>query len=430
MLHHPFNDPRALRDPVSRRRFVEHCARLAFGTSVLPLFGPDASGAESGPGARGFGSAKHVIFLQLNGGMSHIDTFDPKQGSAKGPKGAVSAKGGMQLSEFLPNTARVSDRIAVIRAMSAKVGVHSAARYLMRTGYEQRGTIQHPCLGAWAQNYLGPSSRSLPSSVCINHNSNHGNGFFGAGLSPLPILDPSSGLQYSKPEVGIPVVEKRLGLVKDMDRLFREKFPDENVRAYNEFYDATLQLMKSADLKAFDISLEPEKVKESYGNSKFGRGCLLARRLVQHGVRYIEVSSEGWDMHTGLEDRMGEVGAEFDKGFAALIEDLTASGLLKSTLVVLSTEFGRKPDFDGSGRGHYPKAFSTVLAGAGIKRGYVHGATDEKGAEVTDGEMSIGALHATIGWAAGLPLGKVVMSASERPFTVGNKSEPVPELFA
>ena len=127
---------------------------------------------------------------------------------------------------------------------------------------------------------------------------------------------------------------------------------------------------------------------------------------------------------------MEEVGGEFDRGFAALLEDLTATGLLKNTLVVVATEFGRKPAFDGSGRGHYPKAFSTVLAGAGIKRGFVYGATDEQGAEVVEGEMSVGNLHATIGWAAGLPIEQIVMSPSERPFTVGNKSKPVLDLFA
>ncbi|MEY5010221.1 MAG: hypothetical protein RLZZ253_1360 [Verrucomicrobiota bacterium] len=422
--------PASLRHPQSRRAFVEACARMAFGTTVLPLLAPSTALAQGTTRGRGFGSARHIIFLQLRGGMSHIDTFDPKSGSSKGPRGAVSAKGGMQLSEFLPQTARVSDRIAVVRSMSAKVGVHAAAQYLIRTGYEQRGTVQHPCLGAWAQHYLGASTKSLPSSVCINHNSAHGNGFFAPGLSPLPILDPDSGLQHATSEAGIPVLEKRLGLVKDVDRVFREKYPDENVRAYNEFYDATLQLMKSSELKAFDLTQEPAKVRESYGNSKFGRGCLLARRLVQHGVRYVEVSSGNWDMHTGLEDRMEEVGGEFDRGFAALLEDLTATGLLKNTLVVVATEFGRKPAFDGSGRGHYPKAFSTVLAGAGIKRGFVYGATDEQGAEVVEGEMSVGNLHATIGWAAGLPIEQIVMSPSERPFTVGNKSKPVLDLFA
>lgn len=420
-------------DPQSRRAFVERCARAAFGLSILPfLNGADAFGAEAAVAARGpgFGSAKNIIFLQLVGGMSHIDTFDPKIGASKGPKGALATKAGFQISEYLPKTAAVSDKICVIRSMTAKVGVHAAAQYFMRTGYEQRGTVKHPTLGAWAQHYLGQSHKTLPSSVCVNRGSDHGNGFFPATFSPLPIQDPVAGLQHSVPPAGLGAVEKRLELVNNLDRAFRTRFPDENVAAYNDFYDNTLTLMKSADLKAFDISAEPAPLRESYGKSKFGQGCLLARRLVEAGVRFIEVTSGGWDMHANLEDSMADRGGDFDQAFAALVADLDSRGLLKSTLVVVATEFGRKPDFSGGGRGHYPKVFSTVLAGAGVKRGYVHGASDDLGAEPADKDMTVGSFHATIGWAAGMPLEKAVIAPSGRPFSIGNKGQPALEVFA
>ncbi len=420
-------------DPQSRRTFVERCARTAFGLSILPfLKGAEALGAAApaAPAGPGFGSAKNIIFLQLTGGMSHIDTFDPKNGASKGPKGALSAKGGFQISEYLPKTAAISDKICVIRSMTAKIGVHAAAQYFMRTGYEQRGTIKHPTLGAWAQNYLGPSHKTLPSSVCVNRNSDHGNGFFPATFSPLPIQDPDAGLQNSVPPAGINTIEKRLELVNHLDSAFRARFPDENVGAYNDFYDTTLTLMKSADLKAFNLSAEPANLRDGYGRSKFGQGCLLARRLVEAGVRFIEVTSAGWDMHANLEDSMEEKGGDFDQAFAALLGDLDSRGLLKSTLVVVATEFGRKPDFSGGGRGHYPKVFSTVLAGAGVKRGYVHGASDALGAEVAEKDMTVGSFHATIGWAAGLPLETAVIAPNGRPFTVGNKAAPAFEVFA
>jgi len=424
-------------DSHSRRSFIERCARAAFGLSILPFMeGARSLGLDTAqtpamsPSHPGFGAAKHVIFLQLTGGMSHIDTFDPKTGASKSPKGAISTKAGFQLTEFLPKTAAISDKICVIRSMTAKVGVHAAAQYFIRTGFEQRGTIKHPNLGAWAQHYLGPSHKTLPSSVCVNRNSDHGNGFFPATYSPLPILDPDAGLQNSVAAAGNEVVEKRLKLVNEIDRNFRERFPDENVNAYNDFYDNTVQLMKSSDLKAFDLNAEPANLREAYGKSKFGQGCLLARRLVESGVRFIEVVSGGWDMHTGLEERMTEVGGDFDQAFASLIGDLDARGLLKSTLVVVATEFGRKPDFSGNGRGHYPKVFSTVLAGAGIKRGYVHGASDDLGAEPTDKDMTVGSFHATIAWAAGLPIEQVVTAPNGRPFTIGNKGVPAPEVFA
>jgi hypothetical protein len=424
-------------DPHSRRSFVERCARAAFGLSILPfLEGARSLGLDTAqtpgmsPSRPGFGTAKNIIFLQLVGGMSHIDSFDPKTGASKSPKGAISTKGGFQLTEFLPKTADIADKICVVRSMTAKVGVHAAAQYVIRTGYEQRGTIKHPNLGAWAQHYLGPSHKTLPSSVCVNRSSDHGNGFFPATYSPLPILDPDAGLQNSVAVAGNDVVEKRLKLVNEIDRNFRERFPDENVKAYNDFYDNTVQLMKSSDLKAFDLNVEPANLREAYGKSKFGQGCLLARRLVESGVRFIEVVSGGWDMHTGLEERMTEVGGDFDRAFAALIGDLDSRGLLKSTLVVVATEFGRKPDFSGNGRGHYPKAFSTVLAGAGVKRGYVHGATDDLGAEPTDKDMSVGSFHATIAWAAGLPIEQAVVAPNGRPFTIGNKAAPASDVFA
>lgn len=427
--------------PASRRLFLERCARAAFGVSLLPLLPPrsavGAGLASAQPGASktsnagpGFGSAKRIIVLRLDGGMSHIDTFDPKSGASKGPKGAISTKADFQISEFLPHTAQVAGKLSIIRSMSAKVGVHQSARYLMRTGFDPRGTIKHPVLGAWAQHYLGTSHSTLPSSVCINHNSDHGNGFFPATYTPLPIIDPNAGLQHSVPFSGITSIEERLKLVRQVDATFQSRFPDENVGAYNDFYDTTVRLMKSSELRAFDLKLEPEPLRSAYGESRLGRGCLLARRLAENGVRFIEVSSSGWDMHNNLEDSMESTGAEFDQAFAALVSDLEARGMLDDTLVAVTTEFGRKPDFTGSGRGHYPSVFSTVLAGAGIKRGFVYGKSDALGAKIEENPVNVGELHATLGWAAGLPLDKVVTSPTGRPFTVGNQSKPVHGLFA
>jgi len=425
-------------DPQSRRLFLERCAQAAYGLSVLPFLNLTSSRAVAGeakPAApvvrgAGFGTAKNIIILNLAGGMSHIDTFDPKTGEAKGPKAAIRTKADFQVTEYLPRIASIADKISVIRSMTAKLGGHELARYFMRTGFEKRGTIKHPWLGAWAQHYLGPSHKTLPSSVCINRNSEHGNGFFPATFSPLPILDPDEGLQNSRPTIGLATVQKRLNLANDLDQSFRQEFHDENVSAYNDFYEATVRLMNSSDLKAFDVAAEPGNLRDAYGRSKFGQGCLLARRLIENGIRAIEVQSGGWDMHSNLGEAMETHGGEFDQSFTALINDLESRGLLKTTLVAVITEFGRKPEWQGTGRGHYPKAFTTLLAGAGIKRGYVHGATDALGAEVTRDPVTVGNLHATIGHAAGLPLEQPATSPSGRPFTVGNKAAPISEVFA
>ena len=425
----------SLRDPMERRAFVERCARYAFGLTILPAFSRSVSAAEKAATATaaargaGFGLAKRVIFIELQGG-SHIDSFDPKTGDAKGPGEPIATKADFQLTQYLPETAKIANKIAVIRSMTAKVGVHANAQYLMRTGYEKRGTIVHPMLGAWAQHYLGKSHDTLPATVCVNRPANHGNGYFPAAFSPLPILDPDQGLTNAAPAVSTDVQEKRMGLLEKLDATFSKKSGDENVKAYGDFYDTTMALMKSTDLKAFDLTAEPAALRDQYGRNKFGQGCLLARRLVENGVRFVEVQSGGWDMHKQLADSMEDRGGEFDRTFAALVSDLDARGLLDSTLVAVTTEFGRKPSFDGGGRGHHPLAFSTVLAGGGVKRGYVHGKSDEKGYEPDDKPMTVGAFHATIAWAAGLPVEKEILTPSGRPMSVGNKGKPEMELFA
>jgi len=420
---------------VSRRAFVERMAQAAFGITLLPFLPGECLDAEEAAapvvaGGPGFGKAKAVIMLQLAGGLSQIDSFDPKTGASKGPGGVLGTKAGYQISSYLPEIAKIADKITVIRSMTAKVGVHEQARYLMRTGFEKRGTIVHPILGAWAQHYLGASHPTLPSSVCINRPANHGNGFFPATMSPLPILDPMEGLTNAVPKAQAPIMDKRLALLHDMDHRFSDTAKDSGVAAYNEFYESTLRLMKGKDLQCFDLSQESADLRGKYGDNRFGQGCLLARRLIEGGVRYVEVESGGWDMHKDIEGGMEDRGGEFDTAFAALISDLDARGLLDSTMVVVATEFGRKPDFDGSGRGHHPLVFSCVLAGGGAKRGYVHGASDAAGGHVDRDPVTVGDLHATVAHACGLPIATPVISPSGRPFTIGNKGKPVVGVFA
>ncbi len=422
---------------ISRRSFVERLAKSAFGISLLPFLPGEnlfaAAAMEASPAAvrgPGFGKAKAVIMLQLAGGLSQIDSFDPKTGASKGPGDALATKAGFQISSFLPATAKIADKITVIRSMTAKVGVHEQARYLMRTGFEKRGTIIHPTLGAWAQHYLGASHPTLPSSVCVNRPSNHGNGFFPATMSPLPILDPEEGLQDSVSRADASIMEKRLALLHDMDTKFTASVKDSEVAAYNDFFDSTLRLMKGKDLECFDLTKESDSLRAGYGKNRFGQGCLLARRLIEGGVRYVEVESDGWDMHKDIEGGMEDRGTEFDTAFAALVSDLDSRGLLDSTMVVVATEFGRKPQFDGSGRGHHPLVFSCVLAGGGAKRGYVHGASDAEGGRVESDPVTVGDLHATVATACGLPIEETVTSPSGRPFTIGNKGKPVNGVFA
>jgi hypothetical protein len=421
----------------SRREFMLRTAKTALGVSLLPgLAGKAAAAAtKSGPGTPGFGKAKHVIYLWMSGGMTHLDTFDPKEGPTKGPGSRIKTKGeGIDyLGEYLPKLAEQANKFSIIRSMSSKTGVHEAGTYIMKTGYEPRGTIVHPAMGVWASHFLGRiKGVTLPDSVVVNSGSSYpGAGFMPPAMSPVPISNPETGLQNIAPTTEEAMFNKRLGLMNEFDSAFRKKFQSEDVKAYTEFYDETLKLMKSEDLKAFDLTQESTDTREKYGRTNFGQGCLLARRLVESGVRFVEVQMGGWDMHNTIGTSMTNNGNTLDTGFSALLEDLATKGLLDSTLVVLGSEFGRTPDInENDGRDHYPLAYSTVFAGGGVKKGFVYGATDKEGRRPTDKQTSPQDFLATIGHAMGLPIDEVVMSPSARPFTVADKGEPVIDIFA
>ena len=416
-------------DAATRREFVLRTAKTALGVSLLPVASQMARAAEN----TGGGKAKRVIYLYMNGGMSHIDTFDPKAGDTKGAKDAIKGKGEVTLGGYMEELAKVSDKIAIVRSMSSKTGVHEAGNYMMHTGYDPRGTIVHPSMGAWASHFLGRSTKTLPDSVTIGGGSTHpANGFFPPALSPVPIGNAATGLQNINPTTSEQVFQNRLSLMNEFDSGFKKKYASNaNVKAYSEFYDETLNLMKSEDLKAFRIADESAETRAKYGAGGFGQGCLLARRLVENGVRFVEVQTGGWDMHNDVDQNMTTTGGAMDKAFAALISDLAERGLLDSTLVVLGSEFGRTPDInENDGRDHYPKAYSTVFAGGGVKGGFVYGSTDKDGREVTDKQVTVPDFVSTIGYAMGLPVDEVVMSPSNRPFTVGDKGNPVTDLFA
>lgn len=420
-------------DSITRRAFAEHVAKTALGVTILPDV-LRAAGTTGNDNTKlpGFGKAKRVIWMQMEGGMSHIDTLDPKEGDTKGPKDGIKTKAGYMLGGFFPKLAEEqSDKLTIIRSMTSKTGVHAGGQYMMRTAYEQRGTIKHPILGAWAQHLLGPSHKTLPSSVCINRNPGHGNGFFPASHSPLPVGNPESGLQFAKFRASEDIIDKRMALLNKVDAEFRGKFHDTNLKSYGDFYDNTLQLLKGEELKAFQLADEPQELRDKYGKSDLGQGCLLARRLIERGIRFVEVASGGWDMHTDIEDRMDDKGTALDTALSALLGDLASRGLLESTLIVLCSEFGRTPEVTGDGgRNHYPKVFSTLLAGGGVKGGFIYGASDKRGAAVADKQTTIQDFHSTIGHLMGMNVDEVVMSPSNRPFTIGDKGSVLTEVLA
>ncbi|MCC6670514.1 MAG: DUF1501 domain-containing protein [Planctomycetes bacterium] len=423
-------------DDLTRRMFLGETARRLFGLGAASFLLRDPALPGTDGFALGPASARNVVYVFLRGGLSHIDSFDPKPGAATaGPVQAIATSAdGVQVSEYFPHLARQMDKVAILSGMSSTQGAHAQGQYLMRTGYELRGTIQHPSLGAWVNRMAGRINPTMPGHVILGGGADMPSaGFFPPQFLALPIGDPKAGLQHSARARGVDeaTFQRRLDLLAKMNQGFQERFPHKQVTAYGDMYAAAVRLMRSDDLVAFDLGAEPAGIRNAYGDGTFGQGCLLARRLVEHGVRFVEVVSDGWDTHVQNFDALEEKTPDLDRGLACLLADLDARGLLRETLVVVATEFGRSPEItrDNNGRNHYPKAFSCLLAGGGIRGGVRYGQTDAEGKEVLAGRTTIPDLNATIAHALGLPLEHVVHSPAGRPFTVADKGKPVLALF-
>ena len=326
------------------------------------------------------------------------------------------------------------DKGAIINSLHSRTGAHAQARYLMRTNYDKRGTIKHPHMGAWLLKYQDRINKQLPGFVSINSGSRSaGGGFFGANFEPLVVGKPGAGLQNSKhfSWVDDDTFMRRRNLAVELDRSFHEHYGDKQAGVYTAMYDEAATLMRSSDLNAFNLEDEKEDVRAQYGEHSFGQGCLLARRLTESGVRSVEVQLGGWDTHQENFQRVQQNTAILDQALAALLDDLSARGLLEETLVVLTTEFGRTPKINqNKGRDHYPRAFSAFLAGGGIKGGTIYGKTDENGMDPVENPITIADFNATVAYGFGLPLDQRLFSPTARPFTVANRGTPVMELFS
>jgi hypothetical protein len=425
---------------ITRRRFVDAFARAFLGVGVMtPTLhgsGPAAFGAATA--ARPAGKAKNVIYVYFRGGISHIDTFDPKPGRSEmgGVKSIDTSAAGVRISEWWPNLSRRMHQVALVRSMTSTQGVHERGNYLAHTSYFQTPTISHPALGAWALTRLGSENRLLPGNILINGSPQHpGSGYMDSHLAPLPIVDPEAGLQNSAllDRVTESDFARRTELARSLGSRFLDRTPHRTAAGYRRMHEEAVGLMKSKDLKAFDISQEDRKTQALYGTHTFGQGCLLARRLVEHGVRYIEIDEgQNWDTHNDHHVQMERMVPSADQTLAVLLADLEDRGLAESTLVVFATEFGRSPKLSDvtAGRGHHPAAFTWWLAGAGIKRGTVYGRSDEAGERVADKPVNMQDFNATVAQAMGIDLKQTEISPSGRPFTVANDGKPITELFA
>lgn len=427
-----------------RRQFLELAAKSALGVSVMSGLETAVSAAQSAttgvpapevvvPG----GKAKRLIYLFMNGGLTHLDTFDLKPGHENqgDTRPIATSVAGLQISQFLPTIASQFSHVAAIRSMYTMTGDHEDGEYLMRTSYEEIATERHPSIGPWIQHFRGRQNKSLPDTVLISAPARHpGAGFFDPTFSPLPIGDPNRGLENTTPPGYLTAAsfDKRVELIDAFDRKFRDRFRQRKVQAYTDFYSEATSLLSSGDLKAFDLSQEKAEDRDRYGRDAFGQGCLLARRLIENNVRCVEVTCGGWDMHaniyngSALPSRAGIL----DRAVGNLLKDLADRGLLAETLVVLTTEFGRSPEINyNAGRDHHPAVFSSMLAGGGIRGGQFYGSSDAAGFSVSENGVSPAAFNATIAAALGLPLQEIVKSPTGRPFRVANDGAPISALL-
>ena len=416
-----------------RRQFISELAKTCLGVGLLPLTGNYIHADDLGP-SKIIARARSVIYLNMSGAMSHVDTFDPKPGTDQaGPVEAINTSADdVILSQYLPTIAQHMHNAALIRSVTSNQGAHMQAGYLMHTSYQKRGTISHPTFGSWVAKLKGKLNSTIPGFVKVG--GGYGSpGYLESQYGPVPIMNPRAGLANSKKADYLTDdnFDARLNMASILNSGFREKFPIKKVRAYSDLYKDAVRLMNSNDINAFDITQEPEHIHELYGTSNFGQGCLLARRLIENRVRYVEVTRGGWDTHDDNFTRVEANCADIDKAIGALLLDLERRGLLSETLVVLTSEFGRTPDINPrDGRDHWPNAFSAMFAGAGIKGGTVYGSSDEHGKRVAENPQKPEDLNATIARLLGISTLDIHYSPSGRPFKVANEGEPIMDIIS
>jgi hypothetical protein len=374
---------------------------------------------------------KSIVLLWMNGGPSHIDTWDPKPGTPQGgpTKAIKTAVPELSISEHLPELALQARKLCVVRGGTSKEGNHQRAQYLLHTGYAPNPTVQHPSVGAWVSMMTGDASTGLPPFVSIGGPS-AGAGFLGVQHGPFIVQKAGDLPQNVASEADATRFESRRHILERMESRFGSETGDGKVDGRRALYGTAIRLMQSPRVRAFDISEEPENVKKAYGATEFGRACLVARRLVEAGVRFVEVTLDGWDTHKDNFARTKKLMETLDPAMSSLLRDLEARRLLDSTLVVWMGDFGRTPRINANdGRDHHPGAWSAVLAGGGVRAGLVHGATDAAGDKVVAKPVTVPNLLATIVQLVGIDPGETRTSSAGRPIAVTDDGAPIKELI-
>jgi hypothetical protein len=442
-------------DRLSRRDWMKLTAAGVVGYSMSGWIERLAADTATDPKRR-----KSCILLWMNGGPSQMDTFDLKPGHANGGefKETQTSVPGIKISEHLPRIAKFMDKMALVRSMTTKEGDHGRAAFLLRTGYLPNGPIQYPSIGSLVAKELGKEDDTLPHFVSIApyrffSPGAYGSGFLGPKYAPLIVGDTGQvqrnqnnymdllKVQDLDPpkDVSREQAEARIELLELLEKDFVAKHPGVSPLSHKTAYDRAVRLMRTAASKAFNVEEEKASLRDAYGRNLFGQGCLLARRLVERGVPFVEVTlggvnggAFGWDTHIDNFNVVKGLSKVLDAGWGTLMTDLKARGLLDSTLIVWMGEFGRTPQIVGqNGRDHYPNAWSTVLAGGGLKGGQVIGKTSADGTTVEDRKVTVPDFLATVCGILGIDAQKQNNSNVNRPIRIVEKTAtPIQEVLS
>jgi len=384
--------------------------------------------------------AQSVIHIYLPGGSSAHETFDPHPmapSEYRGPLKAIpTSVAGLQFSEYLQQTAKIANKLTVVHSMTHGDAAHERGTSTMFTGYRPSPALEYPSFGSVVSNQLG-DRENLPAYVCVPQKLGDvaDAGYLSKAFGPFSLGSDPSAAGFKVRDLNSTVsqerFDKRRSILETVDSHFKYQENSDSLAAMDSFYQKAYDLISSPKAKeAFALDKEPQVMKEAYGLNQAGQRLLMARRLVEAGVRFVSVTYGGWDMHTGIGNGMSKQLPQFDQAYATLINDLDQRGLLDSTIVMISSEFGRTPKINkDAGRDHWPRVFSVVFAGGGFKRGHVYGSSDATGSDVETDPLTIENLAATLYTQLGIDPEAKLMASGGRPVSIVYNGQAVKDLL-
>ncbi len=385
--------------------------------------------------------AKSVIHVFLPGGIAHQESFDPKPYSPleyRGEMGTIRTNTGEVFSATVPNLAKCADKFAVIRSMTHGEAAHERGTHNMFTGYKPSPALVFPSFGSVVSHEFGPR-HDLPPYVCVPNVPNEyaGSGYLSSSYGPFALGDDPARSRFKVRDLnlagGVDAERfvRRKSALEAVNRRFASLTSADSVAAMDSFYERAYGLLDSPEARdAFDIDKEEDKLRDRYGRNQAGQRLLMARRLVEAGVRLVTVTYGGWDMHANITNGFRSQMPSLDVALSTLIDDLSQRGMLDETLVIVSSEFGRTPKINqDAGRDHWPKVFSVMLAGGGVKGGLVYGASDATASEPEDNPVSPEDLATTMYHLLGIVADKELMAPGDRPIEIVDGGEVVNELL-